>query len=234
MAIVQTFLQYLFFYIGLSHSSGIGSSIISGSITLFQMMLAHFMYTDDKMTSRKILSVLLGFSGICLYFLMQGGTKLEVGFGEICMLVAMFFSASGNILSKNLSGTLSVLTITTFQMLFGEIGLIAVGAAKNGIAPFHFSLLPAIVLGYLSLVSSVSFLLWNGLMKYNKAGSISVFIFLVPIFGVILSSVLLKEKIEWFILPALFLVVLSIILTNWSSNANNLRSPLPGIPVQGD
>ncbi|WP_415169442.1 EamA family transporter [Propionivibrio sp.] len=65
----------------------------------------------------------------------------------------------------------------------------------------------ALVLGYLVLNSSIAYTLWSVLLKYNRVGMVSVFNFLVPIFGAILSALFLGETfLEWKNLAALALV----------------------------
>lgn len=40
LAIFQTILQYIFFYIGLAHNSGVKASIINGSNTFFVILVS--------------------------------------------------------------------------------------------------------------------------------------------------------------------------------------------------
>jgi drug/metabolite transporter (DMT)-like permease len=57
------------------------------------------------------------------------------------------------------------------------------------------------------LLSSAAFALWTILLKYNRVGLVTVFNFLVPIFGAILSAIFLGESIlEWKNVIALILV----------------------------
>ncbi|WP_052007176.1 DMT family transporter [Burkholderia paludis] len=212
---VQTFLQYVFFYAGIAMSSGMEGSIIAGTLTFFQLGLAHLMHADDRMTATKVVAAVLGFAGIVLYHVMANGYAFTMGRGEALMLLAMFLAAFGNMLSKQAApAVLPVLPLTAMQMLIGGVALIAVGAANVGIAPFDFSLGAALVLAYLAFVSAAIFLLWNSLMSYNKAGAVSIYLFLVPIFGVLLSSALLGEPLQWYVAPALVLVAIGIVMTH--------------------
>lgn len=215
VGVVQTFLQYVFFYAGIALSSGMEGSIIAGTLTFFQLGLAHVMHADDRMTTTKVVAAVLGFAGIVFYHVMANGYVFTIGGGEALMVSAMFFAALGNMLSKQAApAILPVLPLTAMQMLLGGIALIAVGGAKAGVAPFDFSLGSVLVLAYLAFVSAASFLLWNSLMSYNKAGAVSIYLFLVPIFGVLLSSALLGESLRWYVVPALVLVVIGIALTH--------------------
>ena len=47
---------------------------------------------------------------------------------------------------------------------------------------------------YLAFISAAAFSLWSLLLTYNPVSSVSVFGFMNPVFGVILSALLLSEK----------------------------------------
>ena len=49
------------------------------------------------------------------------------------------------------------------------------------------------MLVYLAVVSSVAYSLWGILLKYNPVSKVAVFGFMNPVFGVILSALLLGE-----------------------------------------
>ena len=71
---------------------------------------------------------------------------------------------------------------------------------------------------YTALLSAVSFVLWYSILKYNKAGEISIYKFLIPVFGAILSAILIPaETMNLFIVIALALVVIGIITVNIKS-----------------
>ena len=60
-------------------------------------------------------------------------------------------------------------------------------------------------------VSSIAFALWTCLLKYNNVGMVSVFNFLIPVFGALLSAIFLGESIfEWKYVLALLLVCVGI------------------------
>ena len=58
-----------------------------------------------------------------------------------------------------------------------------------------FTLKSTSLLIYMALLSSVAFAVWTQLLKYNKVGIISIFNFLVPVFGSLLSAIFLGENI---------------------------------------
>jgi drug/metabolite transporter (DMT)-like permease len=210
----QTFLQYILFYIGLSLSTGIQGSIIAGTTSFFQIVFAHFMYSDDYISWKKVVGLLIGFAGVIFVNLTKGSFQLDIGLGEILLLLAMATSAFGNILAKNGTTKMDVGNLTAFQMLLGSIGLLVIGVASEGFLPFAFDMASFFMLIYLALLSAIGFILWNNVMKYNKVGKVSIFLFLIPVFGVFLSGVLLNEAIHYFVLVGLGLVASGIVIVN--------------------
>ena len=69
---------------------------------------------------------------------------------------------------------------------------------------------------YLALVSAVAYTLWGCLLKHNPVSRVTIFGFLTPVFGVVLSALLLSEggALGWSALGALVLVCAGILLVN--------------------
>ena len=73
----------------------------------------------------------------------------------------------------------------------------------------------AALLFYMALLSTVAFSLWTLLLKYNPVGKVAVYGFTIPIFGVLLSGILLGETIfSVKYLAALLFVSGGVILVN--------------------
>jgi drug/metabolite transporter (DMT)-like permease len=214
IGLFQTLLQYVFFYYGMSGSTGVQGSIIAGTTSFFQILLAHYMYHSDKITLRKITGLIVGFFGVMLVGMTKGALTLQFGLAEICLLLAMFFGALGNILSKKESENLDILYMTSYQMLLGGLALLTIGVTATGFIPFEFTGKAAWMMLYLAVLSALGFVLWNTVMKYNKVGSISMYLFLIPVFGVFLSAALLGEELHLFVWAALALVVSGIVIVN--------------------
>ncbi|RKP54079.1 DMT family transporter [Cohnella endophytica] len=214
IGLFQTLLQYVFFYYGMSGSTGVQGSIIAGTTSFFQILLAHFMYSGDRITMRKVAGLTVGFAGVILVGVSKGDLSIQFGAAELCLLLAMFFGGLGNVLSKKESEHLDILYMTAYQMLLGGIALLVIGACGAGLMPFSFTGKATWMLLYLAVLSALGFVLWNTVMKYNKVGSISMYLFLIPVFGVFLSAALLGEELHLFVWAALALVVGGIVIVN--------------------
>ncbi|WP_214769992.1 MULTISPECIES: DMT family transporter [unclassified Exiguobacterium] len=211
-----TFLQYVFFYIGLSLSTGVQGSIIAGSTSFFQMLLAHFRYEDDRLNRFKGLALFLGFTGVILANWPQGAAGVTFGVGEILLICAMISGAFANLIAKEYSAVYPVAPMTGWAMVIGSIGLFIAGAVLNGQwFPFHFTQTTAWMLFYLAFLSATGFTLWNLLMKYNPVSRVSLFMFFVPIYGVSLSALILGETIPPQALLGLVFVVSGILVSTY-------------------
>lgn len=73
LGLTQTTIQYVFFYIGLAHATGVKSSIMNATGTFFSVVLAHFIYHDDRLSHRKVWGCVVGFLGVMVVNLGRAG-----------------------------------------------------------------------------------------------------------------------------------------------------------------
>lgn len=214
LGLTQTALQYIFFYVGMSYTTGVRGSIINGTGTFVSIILAHFIYKNDKLNFNKILGCIIGFSGVIIVNLngqSLGGSSFTFKGDGFVMIAAIIFAASA-IYGKKITKTQEPSLVTGFQLFIGGVILIILGFTLGGSLK-GFTIASISLLIYMALLSSVAFVIWTKLLKYNKVGIISVFNFLVPVFGTLLSSVFLGENIfDIKILIALILVCYGIFL----------------------
>jgi drug/metabolite transporter (DMT)-like permease len=69
--------------------------------------------------------------------------------------------------------------------------------------------------GYLAVVSAVAFSLWNQMIRHNPIVKVSLYLFLIPIFGVMLSVLLLQEALKTSILIGVALVSVAIFIVHY-------------------
>lgn len=213
LGILQTGLQYVFFYIGLAFTTGLRASILNATTTFFSVLLAHFVYQNDKLSTRKSVGCLLGFAGVLTVNAGAGPLDaLPSLHGEGFIVIAAFVLSAASIYGKYVSHRMDAMVMTGWQLAIGGMALLVGGYATGGTLG---DMTPAstLLLVYLALLSAVAFTLWSLLLKYNPVGRVSVFAFLVPVFGAALSALFLGESIfEWKNLAALVLVCAGIAL----------------------
>ncbi|WP_343223517.1 DMT family transporter [Paenibacillus solanacearum] len=217
---IQTTIHYAIFYIGVSNTSGMKGSIMNATTAFFGVVLAHYVYKNDKLSPSKAIGCMIGFIGVVIVNFSTDLLNFSFRFtGEGFVIIAAFIFSATGLYAKKLTKTLDVVLITSYGLLIGGIALTLLGMIFGGKAT-HFTWESSSLLLYLALSSSASFYLWNWLLKYNKVGRVSVYNFLVPVFGASLSSIFLGETIlEIKNLIALVLVSLGIWLVNREATA---------------
>lgn len=214
LGFINTTIQYIFFYVGLSYTTGVRGSIINGTGTFMSIIFAHFLYKNDKLKLNKVIGCIIGFCGVVLVNL-NGGGSLSGSFsikGEGFILVSTCAFALGSIYSKSITQKMDAAIVTGYQLFIGGLILTILGYSFGGRLT-GFTLKSTSLLIYMALLSAVAFVIWMQLFKFNKVGKIAVFNFLVPVFGTLLSGIFLHENIfDIKILIALILVCSGIYL----------------------
>lgn len=195
LGIMQTTLHYIFFYIGLANTTGVKGAIMNSMGTFFSVFLAHFIYKNDKLNIPKIIGCIVGFIGVMVVNFSADLLNFSFDFrGEGFIIIASFMFSVSAIYSKKLTQSMNVMVVTGYSLFMGGVLLTLLGTIGGGYV-HNFTLSSSLLLSYMILLSAVAFTLWSSLLKYNKIGAVSVFIFLIPIFGAILSAVFLGENI---------------------------------------
>ena len=224
LGLTQTTLQYVFFYIGLAYTTGVKSSIMNATGTFFSVLLAHFIYHNDRLSYHKILGCVVGFVGVMVVNFGAGWSGLLAFeftlLGEGFVIIAALVLAAASIYGKRISQGIDPIVMTGWQLLIGGAALLAGGYATGG-GLSGFTPASSALLAYMAVLSSLAISIWSLLLKYNRVSMITAFNFMVPLFGAVLSAVFLHESIlEWRNAVALVLVCWGIWLVT--------KEPRPG------
>ena len=195
LGLTQTTIQYIFFYVGLAFTTGVKGSIMNATGTFFSVLLAHFIYHNDKLSYNKTLGCILGFAGVMLVNFNSGMQDFHfVWNGDGFVVLAAFILSAATMYGKRISQTVDPTVMTGWQLAIGGVVLVVGGYATGGTLEVH-SFSAVAILGYLTLLSSVAFALWSVLLKVNRVSMIAPFNFVVPVAGTVLSAIFLGENI---------------------------------------
>lgn len=211
LGLLQTTLQYIFFYIGLAHTTGVKGSILNASGVFFSVLMAHWIYHNDALNWRKLLGCALGFAGVLVVNIgpllgsapMDGGVSIM---GEGFIVLAALVLSAASIYGKRISQSMDAVVMTAYQLAWGGVALMAIGWVAGANMP-SFTWASGLLLVYMAALSSVAFAVWGALLKHNRVSKVAIFSFLIPVFGSSLSVLFLGESLlEWKYLLALVLV----------------------------
>lgn len=215
IGLVQTTIQYLFFYLGLFNTTGINGSIITATGTFFSVILAHFFYHNDSLSLKKALGLGLGFVGVLLATL-KGGTTLSFNWlGDGLIMLSSLLGAYSVILAKESSKDMNPVVVSGYQLALGALILIGAGGTLVGFETIRFSPVTGALLLYLSFLSAAAFAIWYTLLRHHPVSKVSIYKFQIPIWGVLLSALMLSnESLRPVLLISLLLVISGIVIVH--------------------
>ena len=225
LAFFQTFLLYALFHLGISLVPAGLTAIVIGASPLFSAILAHFLLHDDKLSLRKLASISIGMSGVVVIAASRESFSWMEGrefWGILILICANIAGSIGNVLVVKYKTGLSPVLLNSSQMLAGGLALILISVPIEGVvfewkpSPYYISII------WLSFMSAAAFSIWFTLLRRPgvKVSELNVWKFLIPVFGAILSWVILPdEQPEAIALTGMFLIGLSLIVLN----ANHVR-----------
>ncbi|MFA7637247.1 MAG: DMT family transporter [Monoglobales bacterium] len=188
----QTVLQYIFFYVGLANTTGVKGTVASGSSAFFAVLIAGYLFKLEKVTLKKIFACIIGFLGIVLINL--NGLDFNMNFtGDAFVIFSAVAGAASSVLAKKYSKFEDPVVISGYQFILGGIVMMAIGLMFGGSVAFD-SLKAVGVIIYLAFLSAIAYSLWGVLLKYNPVSRVTIYSFMTPVFGVLLSSIMLAEE----------------------------------------
>lgn len=219
LSLFQTVGQYFFFFIAVTNTSGVRSSLINASGNFLAILFACWIFRLEKLSLKKLVGCLVGFSGIILILggfqaLFTGGAIRPEGEGA--MLIADTFYALSVCCIKIFSRDEDPVALSGYQFVFGGIVLALAGMIMGGSLTFY-SAACYVDLIYMGFISAGAYTLWGILLKYNPVSRIAILGFINPVMSVLLSALILGENREAFSpagLLALVLISLGIIIVN--------------------
>ncbi len=217
VSVFQTVVQYLFFYVGLANTSGVKGTIISGSNAFFAILIASLVFKQEKLTLKKIIACIIGFAGIVVVNL--DGLDFNMNFmGDGFVLFSNISYAISSTLMKRYSKYEDPVILSGYQFVLGGTFMIVVGLVAGGIVTFTSWAAIGVII-YLAFLSAIAYSLWGILLKYNPVSKVTIYSFMIPVFGVILSEIMLTETSNVSpvnLLVTLVLVCAGIFMLNYS------------------
>lgn len=216
LSLFQTSMQYVLFYIGMAHTTGVKGSILQGTSVLFSLLIACLLFRTERLTVMKTVGCVIGFVGIILVNFNGADMDLQFAFiGEGFMILAALSSSFSSVFFKMFSRNEIPVMLSGYQFLVGGAIMMAVGFGLGGRLS-GFTPASVLLVVYMSFISAAAYSLWGVLLKHNPVSRITVFGFTTQIFGVLFSALFLREgsNFGWLSLAALVLVSAGIILVN--------------------
>ena len=144
LSMLQTVLQYFFFYVGLANTTGVKASIIEGVNVFVAVLVASLLFQQEKLTGKKIVGCLIGFAGVVIVNL---GGSMDMGFrltGEGFIFLSTVAYAFSSVFLKRYSKDENPVLLSGYQFITGGIIMCVIGLLMGGkvhgfAAAFHLA-----------------------------------------------------------------------------------------------
>lgn len=213
LALFQTCLQYMFYYIGLSNTLGSLAAVIQASNAFITVVISVLLISEEKFTKRKLSALLVGSVGILIINLKGGGGLHFKLSGEGFVLIATTFNALSSVLIRKYGRKLNGFLLTASQFALGAMPLIIIGAVTHK-SNVNFDFLLFVMLSYGAFISATAFTIWTFILQTHSSSEFGIYKLFVPIFGTILSILVLGEDLTINIVLGLIFVLTGAIILN--------------------
>jgi drug/metabolite transporter (DMT)-like permease len=234
VTLLQTVINYAFFYQGLNLVPGALGALIVGSQPLVTAVVASLMHDDDRLTRNKVITIIFGISGVIL--ISAGRQILKIGtlselLGIVFLLLANASVATSNVVVSLKSKGINPLVLSSSSLFLGGLILYLISIPAEGPSPSSYPAAYWWVLIWLSFMASAAFSLWFKLLQRPgvKVSELNLWKFIIPGVGALLSWLLVPdEKPEWLTITGIIIIILALVLYNKNSGESKpIKTELP-------
>lgn len=217
MGLVSSSLPFTLFVWGAIYVSVSLAAILIGMTPFYTALMAHFFLPNEKMNVRKVVGLLCGIFGLlCIFFpSIRQGMTADL-FGVFLLIVAVASNALGYVyVRKNLQGV-PPLQATAAQLLTSAITLTPLCFIVDQPLTLPIPSLQALLAALMNAVvgTALAFLIYYKLIKNANATYAATVNYLLPVIGVSLGVVFMKDSIGWNFLAGAMFAILGILIAN--------------------
>jgi drug/metabolite transporter (DMT)-like permease len=182
-------------YVALAHLSAGMGSIVASTNPLVVALVAPFVLREP-LTGRKLSGLLLGFGGVLLAMHSRAGSGAARPQDVLLAFVGVLSFVASNILYKRMRERPHPVVLNGAQLTCAGVAMIPAALLREGVPHIQWTGPLVLSLAFLVLILSVgASMLWFWILTHGEASRVSAYFFLTPVFGLLLSAVLLNEPL---------------------------------------
>jgi len=200
MGILNNVIPFTLIVWGQTHIASGLASILNATTPLFTIIAAHFLTKDERMTSNKIIGVIIGFAGVVIMIGHEalGGLGNSV-FAQFAVLGAAISYSMAGIFGRRFaqSGIKPVVTATG-QVTASSILLIplAVFYDKPFTLPMPGFEIWLAIIGLALISTAFAYILYFRILSTAGATNLLLVTLLIPVSAILLGTAVLGEQLE--------------------------------------
>jgi len=218
LGLLGNFIYQIAFILGLEWSTAASASVISGAGPVYIAIMAHFVF-GERVNKLQFVGIASGFMGVLLIILGKQSTQLSLhsGMGELLLFVASICWAMYSLLSRTYMTRYKPLDLAGFSMTSG--GLAIALAGLPWLVTTDFSAIGwgtwLVVLFSGGIYIGLSYIIWNYGLNIVGAVRTSVYQNFIPVFGILFSYLLLKERLTSLQFTGAAMVITGVFITRF-------------------
>jgi len=174
------------------------AAVLQATITLFGLVLAWIFLPNEKITSRKIIAVLLGVVGVAVIFIDQLKVENWLAFaGCVGIVVGSYCAAQASILVKAKASNIHPASLVFGQMVCGlPLILLYSFLFEGNPLTFHWTWMAVICVLYLTLFGTIAaFWLYYWLLSRIESTKAMMISLVTPLIAVVIGAVTIGERL---------------------------------------
>ncbi len=204
--------------IGTDLTTASRSTVFLNAYAVHTVVLAHFRIPGDRLTPRKLFGTLVGYAGIVLLFvpgLRWSGSTYR---GDLLVSASALLLGERTIYLARAVQRVDSLKLLLAQAVVGSACFLSLSLWAEAGAPYRWTIPLTLAILYQGVVvAGFNFIASLWLLKHYRASALAGFFLTTPIFGVLVSAVLIGEPLTWGLLLSSLLVAAGIGLTSRAS-----------------
>ncbi|GAC1333187.1 MAG: DMT family transporter [Beijerinckiaceae bacterium] len=214
-------LEFVALFVGLQWTSATHAALFLYTAPFFVALGLLWIVPSERLSRVQWTGLALSFAGVALALGVSGRISRDMLLGDVLSLIAGALWGATTLIIKatRLRGARPI-KVLLYQLAVSAI-MLAIGILLFGEhVPTHVSLASWASLAYQTFwVVCVTYLGWFWMIAHYRAGELSAFTFLTPIFGVAAGHFILGDAIAPGFAIAVALVAGGILLVNWPRKA---------------
>lgn len=203
LGLVNVSLAFAAMFAGIAGLATGTAAVLANAQPLLILLPAWWLY-GERVSRRTGTALVLGFGGLLVVAVPGGG-----GEGALLSLVAASAVTAGTLMVRYL-GEVDVVVASAAHFLLGGLVLAVVAAFVEGVPHIDWTLRFVSVLAFLGLVATAATTLaWFVETQRCALSSLTPWMFLVPVFGLVIGIAVLGERPNLLTLAGIVLVLLS-------------------------
>jgi len=173
-------------------------SILNSTTAIFGVLVAAAAFRDEKLSTRKLLGVLVGFIGVASTIGIGNLFSFDPrSLAQLAVVAATLCYALASVWARKILGHLPVEVAAAGMLTGSSLIMVPVAIAYEGVPSFNLDVATWAALGYYSLIATAfAFLLYYRVLKMAGSGNLMLVTLMIPPMAILMGAIFLGERLS--------------------------------------